>query len=243
MKSTLFLFSLLPSLAIASCGNKTLPLSSTLPNVMVIGDSISMAVPYTPGGYGIEIQEALQGVAYVQHSGGWFAGGQASNTPNQLACTNASTPGNWLEFTGTFDVITYNSGLHDLVNCNYTAECKEHVPVDVYAQNVVTVLSRLAPRTKRLIFVATTPVPDVIMALNRSYELAVDYNNAAQIAIRSSNIPGVVFLDLWAAIVNYCGPYYKSCDLQRPNDVHFEPSERVFMATLLASAVKNALSA
>jgi hypothetical protein len=100
-----------------ACGDYPEPLSTTQPNVLLIGDSISMAVPSTPGGYGINARTLLaaQNVT-VQHNGGWGKGGQASNTVKGLECTNISTAGNWLNFTGTFDVIHFNFGLHDLVD-------------------------------------------------------------------------------------------------------------------------------
>jgi hypothetical protein len=38
------------------CGNETIPPVAGRKNVLLIGDSISMAVPYTPGGYGKNVQ-------------------------------------------------------------------------------------------------------------------------------------------------------------------------------------------
>jgi len=87
--------------AVSTCGNATLPPSSkATANVLVIGDSISMAVPYTPGGYGVPLQALLRakGIA-TQHVGGWYAGGQASNTPKGLLCTEPTTENNYLNFT------------------------------------------------------------------------------------------------------------------------------------------------
>jgi hypothetical protein len=39
-----------------SCGNATIPPSPGALNVLIIGDSISMAMPYTDGGYGRNVQ-------------------------------------------------------------------------------------------------------------------------------------------------------------------------------------------
>ena len=64
------------------CGDGLVALSKTQPNVLLVGDSISMVPPvYTPGGYGAAARSLLeaQGVS-VQHAGGWAAGGQCSNT-------------------------------------------------------------------------------------------------------------------------------------------------------------------
>ena len=125
------------------CGNYPEPWSSTQPNVLIVGDSISMAVPSTydccmccdafkcassvtlytvkltkvhysrqynsPGGYGANVKSLLQAKNItVQHNGGWGKGGQASNTVKGLECTNASTPGYWLNFTGQIDIIHFN---------------------------------------------------------------------------------------------------------------------------------------
>ena len=84
--------------AASTCGNVTVPPDATATaNVLVIGDSISMAVPYTPGGYGVPLQALLRakGVA-TQHAGGWYSGGQGSNTIKGLLCTTAD---NYLNFT------------------------------------------------------------------------------------------------------------------------------------------------
>lgn len=104
----------------ATCGNATLPLDPTRKNVLIIGDSISMTPPYTPGGYGHALEQLLtaQGIA-VQHAGGDYSGGQAGDTRNGLICTDPTGPG-YLNFSGTFDLIHFNYGLHDLAN--YSSE-------------------------------------------------------------------------------------------------------------------------
>jgi hypothetical protein len=85
-----------------ACGDYPAPLMTDRPNVLLIGDSISMPVPFTPGGYGSNARTLLnkRGIN-VWHNGGWSSGGQASNTAKGLLCTDAATPGNWLNLTGT----------------------------------------------------------------------------------------------------------------------------------------------
>ncbi len=220
------------------CGNLTLPLSSTKPNLLIIGDSISMPVPYTPGGYFVNVYEALSATWEVQHAGGAFGGGQCSNTVKGLLCTNTSYLDNYLNFTGTFDVVHMNYGLHDLVNCTDNPECAEHVDVDVYAQNLVTLYQRWAPRTKKFIYATTTPVPNVVTSLGRSYELAVMYNQAAVKALTAAGV--TEFDDLWQGVINYCGAYYTSCDLQLPKNVHFEPKGQAFLGAMVVKSVQAA---
>ncbi len=99
------------------CGDYPATLATDRPNVLLIGDSISMPVPYTPGGYGDNARQLLTNLGMrVWHNGGWGSGGQASNTVKGLHCTNASTPGNWLNVSGTYDVIHFNFGLHECVS-------------------------------------------------------------------------------------------------------------------------------
>jgi len=63
------------------CGDYPEPLNATGPNVLMIGDSISMPVPFTPGGYGVNAREMLEARnVSAFHAGGWGHGGKASNT-------------------------------------------------------------------------------------------------------------------------------------------------------------------
>eukprot|EP01043_Picozoa_sp_COSAG02_P028305 COSAG02_NODE_1711_length_11223_cov_5.622348_4_plen_249_part_00 len=109
------------------CGDYPATLATDRPNVLLIGDSISMPVPYTPGGYGDDARQLLTKLGMrVWHNGGWGSGGQASNTVKGLHCTNSSTPGNWLNVSGTYDVIHFNFGLHECV-CLQSASPLDHI--------------------------------------------------------------------------------------------------------------------
>ena len=73
------------------CGDYPAPLSTTMPNALMIGDSISMPVPYTPGGYGIPARAMLLNRSIAPaHAGGWAKGGQASNTVRRRCGPSAS---------------------------------------------------------------------------------------------------------------------------------------------------------
>ena len=70
--------------------------------------------------------------------------------------------GFWLEGANrslgrTWDVITFNYGLHDLANDS------EFVSLDVYAANLRNITARLlaAPGLKKLFWLSSTPVPDI----------------------------------------------------------------------------------
>lgn len=104
-----------PDCAGTACGCTQPALSTSAKNVLLVGDSISMPSPPSPGGYGLVVRTLLTNASYtngtavsVWHNGGWGNGGQAASTRKGMLCTNASTVGNWLNFTGTLDVVHFN---------------------------------------------------------------------------------------------------------------------------------------
>ena len=215
-----------------------------MPNVMMIGDSISMSVPYTPGGYGVPARSMLLNRSIAPwHSGGWAQGGQASNTVKGLMCTDPTTPGNWLNFSGTYDVIHFNFGLHDLVDAG-PGEGKEHVNLTAYGENLVTIYTRLAARANKVIWVATTPCPNVPTSMGRSDAKVIAYNAKAlevlqPLAAKSGHT--LLVDDLHAAVDGYCGANYTTCALQKPKNVHFEPLGCTFLATKVVASIVAAL--
>lgn len=161
---------------------------------------------------------------------------QCSNTVKGLNCTDATTPGNYLDFNGIFDVIHFNYGLHDLENCNST-ECSEHVDPVVYGQNLVTIYRRLAAKANTVIFATTTPVPNVTTSYGRTYELAVEYNTVALKALQGAVGSKLIVDDLWTTVINVCGTYYTNCTLQIPANVHFEPAGQQVLGQQVANTV------
>lgn len=231
----------------SACGNASSPLSPTKPNVLLLGDSISMVPPYTPGGYGSALHELLSAAGIEsQHAGGWFGGGQCSNTVKGLLCTTSTTPNNYLNVTGgKFDLCHANWGLHDLVAAcvnGTTGECEEHVDLPQYGKNLVTLFGRLQTVCDKVMWVTTTPVPNVTTSMGRSYALAVAYNAQALASLSAAVAPAKLLVDdLWSAFIQHCGAYYKSCDLQLPANVHLTPLGEQFAAQKAFDAIKAAL--
>jgi hypothetical protein len=225
-----------------NCGNASAPLDNTRPNVLIIGDSISMAIPYTPGGYGIPVQQILasHGVACT-HAGGWYAGGQCSNTVKGLLCTNSTSANNWLNVTGTYDVIHFNFGLHDLVDCNDNPECSEGVSLQQYGLNLQTIYARLAPRAKHIIWTTTTPVPNITTSLGRTYARAVEYNTQALTSLKAVAGSKLIVDDLWSDVISQCGVGYTNCSLQIPANVHYEPAGQLFLGQHAAAIILSVL--
>lgn len=227
-----------------TCGDYPGPLLGDRPNVLMIGDSISMPVPFTPGGYGANARALLQKRSINSwHAGGWESGGQASNTVKGLACTNTTVAGNYLNFSGTYDVIHFNYGLHDLVDPG-PGEGKEHVSLAQYGMNLKTIYGRLAARAKHVIWATTTPCPNVTTSMGRTNDKVKAYNKQAMTSLTAAAAAaGKTLLvdDLFADIERACGSNYKSCPLQRPHNVHFEPEGDEFMAERVVASILSSL--
>jgi hypothetical protein len=87
------------------------PPSTTLKNVLVIGDSVSIG--YTDSSKGLP--KLLASVAQVQHGPWDHSDGGAKDTAMGVACLDR-----WLmtqaQQSVKWDVITFNFGLHDMTN-------------------------------------------------------------------------------------------------------------------------------
>ena len=115
-----------------ACGDPPANFSKTLPNALLIGDSISMQGL----GYGNTTLNDLAGVVSLQHAGGW--GHNGDNTAHGLEC--AAT---WLG-NNTWDVVHMNFGLHDL------AQDDERIEPDAYALPRANRAAREAFGSRRL---------------------------------------------------------------------------------------------
>ena len=104
-----------PDGPIPECGPPPTSLNRSVPNVLLIGDSISMGTggdkyadgTWIPLGYGWDVQLSLEpvGLAQVQHNGGWLLEGQAGASKHGAACVD-----HWLG-SGPWDVVHINFGL------------------------------------------------------------------------------------------------------------------------------------
>ena len=157
------------------------PSSSALPSIITIGDSVSE-------GYEPVLAAALATAAFVQHSP-HSDGGGADDVFHGVDCqenflrTATYQQANWT-------AITYNFGLHDLVNtsANYVA----------YEAALTNFTARLQRTGSRLLYIATTPQ----MQQQWYGNTAVTDLNA--IAKRVTAAAGVPYADLycaWAGLV------------------------------------------
>jgi lysophospholipase L1-like esterase len=189
-----------------------------LPQVMIIGDSISI-------GYFKPLQEKLKDIAIVSHNQG-----NAQHTANGLKRLNE-----WLGDT-RWDVIHFNHGLHDLKYIdehgrNTSVKTgKPQIPIEKYEQNLDEMVERLEKTGAKLIFATITPVPDGTKI--RVKGDAVIYNRAAKRIMKQHGVP---INDLYS----FALPRLK--EIQREQNVHFNPQGSELLAEQVAKSILKAL--
>ena len=175
-----------------------LPLSKTLPNVLILGDSVSIG--YTPF-----VVQYMSSIALVQHSPYDTRDGGAEETAYGMQCLDymLRSPG------GIFlkpDVIMFNFGLHDGPLGNSTVPGQSGLP-NVYASqlDVITQMLMKAEPQAKLLFALTSPV----MCNATRDGCVINLNNQAAEIMSKHNIPTI---DLHKAVVGECGkPPQQSC--------------------------------
>ncbi len=148
-----------------------------LPNVLLIGDSISMS--YTVG-----VREKLAGIANVYRA------------PDNCRSTRQTL--NEIEtYLGEvrWDVIHFNWGIHDLTHLDVSGkaapppEGKPQVPLDQYRDNIRELLRRLRKTDARLIWASTTPVGSKAETKGfRRNSDVVAYTHAARELLKEENV-------------------------------------------------------
>lgn len=188
-----------------------------LPRVLIIGDSISIG--YTPS-----VRALLQGMANVHR-----IPANGGDTKKGLENIDA-----WLG-EGHWDVIQFNWGLHDIKRRNGTeldATKEKAVNPETYESNLRALAQRLQKTGAKLIWAATTPVPEG--AKGRIPGDEIEYNRIAAKVMGELKIP---VNDLHG----YVRPQLKT--LQKPADVHYLPEGYAFLATRVAEQIGAALGA
>lgn len=228
MKGTLFVWAALsffgPGLALmADTPAKSQPATEHgLPNVLIIGDSISI-------GYMKPLERLLEGKARVVHNPG-----NAAHSGNGLAKIDE-----WLGDT-KWDVIHFNHGLHDLkyVDANGANTASKEVghiqiPLDQYKRNMEAIVARLEKTGARLIFATTTPFPEKPEGPLREPADAAKYNAAALDIMKHH---GVAIDDLYT----FALPQLEK--IQKPKNVHFTDEGSEILAKEVAGHILTALN-
>ena len=170
------------------------PASSTQPNVMIMGDSVSNG--YTP-----YVVTNTSSYAFVQHSPSGRDGG-ACNTSMGLSCFDifmVTLDQKYIEW----DLIQFNFGLHDLDNSSNAEQS--------YGQQLEEITVKLQNYTNKkakLQYALTTPQ---MSYYNKGDYVVEDDNNIAENIMKKYNIP---IVDLYDRVVEYCGPVpYVNCSI------------------------------
>jgi acyl-CoA thioesterase-1 len=179
----------------------------TLPQVLLIGDSISL-------GYTKAVQELLAGKANVQrplNAKGGFLNCQGTTF-------GVEKIDEWLGET-KWDVIHFNFGLHDLKHVDAETGKNSNNPEDPqqadpkqYKKNMKAIVKRLKATGASLIFATTTPYPDKPGGPLRRADQPAIYN---KVALKIMKRNKVMINDLYA----FALPRLEK--LQQPNNVHF----------------------
>lgn len=188
-----------------------------LPNVLIIGDSISIG--YTPG-----VIEALGDKANV-----YIIPENGSDTAHGLKKLDS-----WLNGK-KWDVIHFQFGLHDLKYLDPQGQYdvkngKQVASTEQYAKNLGELVRRLKLSGAKLIFATTTPVPEG--SSGRIGGDDVQYNAAA---IKVMKDAGVMVDDLGGLVKPKIGQY------QLPRNVHFNAEGYRVLANQVAGEIAKAL--
>ena len=180
-----------------------LPFSTTLPNVLIIGDSVSIG--YTP-----IVATTMADIALVQHSPYDTHDGGAEETAYGVLCLDymlQSPSGVELKP----DVIMFNWGLHDGPLGNVTQPGQAGLP-DVYASELEVITQALIAKQPqaKLLFALTSPY----MCAVQNDGCVINLNNQAAEIMAKYKIPTI---NLHDSVVEKCGP--------PPNNNCFNSSE------------------
>ena len=202
----------------------------SLPNVLILGDSISI-------GYTIPVRKLLEGKANVFRT--MAANGKrpqnSQGTTNSVKRIDA-----WLAGR-EWDVIHFNMGLHDLKHWDPIAgknSSKASDPyqadVEQYAKNLEEIVGKLKKTGAKLIFATTTPVTEGTTNPLREPDAPVKYNEAALKIMEEHDIE---VNDLFALVE----PELEKTQL--PKNVHFRAEGNELMAKQVAEVIDAALRA
>ena len=194
-----------------------------LPRVMIIGDSISV-------GYTDEVRRLLAGKANVHRVAG--NAGPSSSGVQKLKEWLAPASGSW-------DVIHFNFGLHDLKlgtggkdNKPYATADGHQVSLEDYEKNLTQLVTAFKASGATVVWCSTTPVPVGKVDPPRQPEDVLKYNEVARLVMAKH---GVAIDDLYAAALP------RLSEIQLPHNVHYTKAGSLELAKQVAASIELAL--
>ncbi len=209
--------------------SKPEPPQKQLPNVLILGDSISIG--YTP-----YVKKMLLNTANVVRPVN--SQGRAENCAGTV--NGVKHIDRWLAAGNQkWTVIHFNFGLHDLKhvdpenrkNSNDPAHPRQSEPAD-YEKQIEKIVEKLLATKARLIFATTTPVPQGGVKPHRDVQDPSRYN---AIALKIMKAKGIAINDLYAA----AQPRIKK--IMRPVNVHFTKEGSEFLGQEVVKAIQEQL--
>ena len=197
-------------------------IDKTLPNVLILGDSISI-------GYTLQVRERLKGKANVIRPNA-----NCGDTRMGLAGIEQ-----WLG-TNHWDVIHFNWGLWDLCYRNPKSESQGHrdkvngklsTSLADYEKNLEALVQRLKRTGAVLIWASITVVPEG--EAGRFVGDDVKYNAVAERVMKKH---GVLINDLYATTKAFPPELFKA-----PGDVHYTPEGSAKLAAQVAAKISEGL--
>jgi len=210
-------------------GAWTFPVDPRLPNVLILGDSISIA-------YTRPVRDLLAGRANVSRPLQDEGRKPVNCGETRMGLQAIDT---WLG-QQRWDVIHFNWGLWDLCyrhpeSTNQGKRDKARgtlsVPLEEYRQNLEKLVVRLQATGAKLIWASSTVVPE-----NEAGRFAGDEIKYNDVARQVMNKHGVIINDLHQATVRFAGRYSVG-----PGDVHFTREGSQELAKVVANAISEHL--
>jgi acyl-CoA thioesterase-1 len=201
-----------------------------LPNVLLLGDSISI-------GYTLPVRELLRAKANV------FRPVNADGTAENCSDTGKGLQelDRWLAARPKWDAIHFNWGLHDLKHMKpgepkpTTSSDPNDPPLrklEDYRANLEKIVTRLERTGARLIFATTTPVPEGVTNPFRRPDDPPRYNAAAVEVMKANRLR---VNDLFALVQSHLA------ESQLPRNVHFTERGSIVLAEQVATVIREEL--
>lgn len=210
-------------------GAWTFPVDPRLPNVLILGDSISIA-------YTRPVRDLLTGKANVSRPLQEDGRRPVNCGETRMGLQNIDT---WLG-QQRWDVIHFNWGLWDLCyrhpeSTNQGKRDKVRgtlsIPLDEYRENLERLVVRLQATGAKLIWASSTVIPE--NEAGRFVGDEIKYNEAARQVMKKH---GVAINDLHQVTVGFAGKHSVA-----PGDCHFTPKGSQELAKVVAQAISDHL--